>query len=199
MINMVKMPDELVGSLIQHKETEEIKRVIRDDGENGLHISPPEHPSEMRPISRDAFRSDWVLYKTVGQQLREEGDQSAKEEPFRGEHARLGTVVRGLSLESQTQMPSVDSRHGVDEMTREDRQKFGALSADPFEGRAEPTPRGEEADELVATKAADVTFSGQPVGGNEEPAELFEEDRADDGAAEEEAPLPKTRSTKKSK
>jgi hypothetical protein len=185
-------PDDLANSLIMHKESGDIKRVVRDDGENGLHISPPESPTAMKPITREEFRNDWELYQTVNDQLKEEG-RPEKDQPFRGKYEEHRSVVKGLDLSSQTQMPTVDSRNGVDDMN-EDRQKFGALSRDPFGGRAVPTPRGEGADEYVATEATDVTFSGQPVGGNEEPAELLEEDRTDDSAADEaEAPKGKSK------
>ena len=196
-MTVARMPDTLLNSLIRNKESGEVKRVIRDDGENGLHISPVDSPVMMRPISRDDFRKNWVLHQTVSDQLKEDS-RTETERPFRNEHAVDGTVVRKVDIASQTQMPTIDSRFGVDDMDRDsERKRFGSLARRPFEGRAVPTDRGDGVEDYISTEATDATFSGQPVGGNEEPAELFEEERADPDAAEADSPLPKKTSRKK--
>lgn len=170
------MPDKLINSLIKHSDGT-VQRVIRDDGENGLHISPPNNPVDMRPITRDEFRNEWQLYKTVSDQLADERrGESDEEQPFRGRDAKSGTVVESVDLTSQRRLPSIDSRNGVDTNMSQNRINEGF---DPFEGRTTATPRGEDVEEFVATEAADVTFSGEPVGGNEEPAELQDPARTD--------------------
>lgn len=76
------MPDSLVNSLIVHKRSGMVKRVIRDDGENGLWISHPAQSSAMHKISRDEFRSIWDVQSTAAQQ---EGTKSVydKGNPYR--------------------------------------------------------------------------------------------------------------------
>lgn len=172
------MPDSLVNSLIRHSDGT-VQRVIRDDGENGLHISPPNNPVAMRPITREEFRNDWELHQTVSDQLTSEGrEDSDKEQSFRGRNAKSGTVVESVDLTSQRRLPSIDSRNGVNTNMSQNRTFEGF---DPFEGRTSPTERlsGEELEDYLATEATDVTFSGEPVGGNEEPAELQDPARTD--------------------
>jgi hypothetical protein len=165
------MPDSLVNTLIRHKDGT-VKRVVRDDGPNGLRVSPPENPVAMRPVSRDEFESDWELHQTVEEQLKENAPGvEDRERPFRGQYAQHKV---GADLSSQVTLPSVDSRNGVDTMTDSDERQAN----DPFGGRATPSKR-EDAEEYTRNEPADETFSGEPVGGNEEPAELFEEERAD--------------------
>lgn len=174
-----EIPDTFRNSLVKHKTTGEIKRVVRDDGENGLHLSPPDNPPLMRPITRDEFREEWELFQTVEEQLAEERSRPEKEEPFRNGDE---TVVTGVDLSSQVTLPSIDSRNGV--IMTDGTQLHGALATDPFAGRTTPTarPSAEEVADFIAQNPKDSTFSGQPVGGNEEPAETFEADRADDDA-----------------
>lgn len=62
------MPDNLGNSLIRQKRSGALKRVIRDDGENGLWISHPADPANMHRISRDEFRQTWAVEKTAAQQ-----------------------------------------------------------------------------------------------------------------------------------
>lgn len=71
------MPDSLVNSLIVHKRSGMTKRVIRDDGENGLWISHPAQASTMHRISRDEFRAVWDVKSSSAQQ---EGSKSVYEQ-----------------------------------------------------------------------------------------------------------------------
>lgn len=173
------MPDSLVNSLIKHRDGA-IKRVVRDDGENGLQISPPEAPALMRPITREAFQNEWQLFMTVSDQLKDTTPGVAEvNRPFRNGDEKSRVV--GVDLSSQMTLPSIDSRNGVNEM-QERAQKFGNMAGDPFEGRttASHRPQGDELEQTLKTPLPDVTFSGEPVGGNEMPAASLEEDRADD-------------------
>lgn len=197
------MPDKMVNSLIRQKGSGLIRRVIRDDGENGLHISDPVAPANMYPITRDQFRDEWELHATVEQQLQEVKVLPEKEQPFLDEPEEYR--VEGVNLTSQMRLPSVDSRNGVDMARDENSQLFGALGRDPFFGRTTDTAPP-DADAITSQNPADTTFSGGPVGGNEEPAEMFEQERADDDgmadlppAPEEEAPADKSpaKTTKK--
>ena len=187
-MNRANMPDKLVNSLIKQKGSGEVRRVIRDDGENGLYISDPEAPANMYPITRDEFRDDWNLYATVEDQLKEEKVLRDPEQPFLDEPE---SVVEGVNLTSQVRLPGVDSRNGVDMARDEASQLFGALGRDPFFGRTTDTEKP-DADAATKLNPADATLTGGPVGGNEEPASTLEEDRADDdGMAPSGAPKAK--------
>ena len=184
------MPDNLVNSLFRHKDGT-IKRVIRDDGENGVFLSPPKDPVQMKPISREEFRNEWSLHQTVEAQLSEEGERPTKDESFLDGDEGSRTVVKGVNLTDQRVLPSIDSRFGVNEPMAQ--RQTGTLPNDPFGDRAELTER-EVPD--ISKPLTDATFSNEPVGGNEESVDALEQQRADDdgmAGTEEESAAPKSR------
>ena len=65
-------PDNLVNSLIVNKDGQ-VKRVIRDDGDNGLWVSHPAIPNQMERLTREAYRESWGLYQSSAVQ---EGSKS---------------------------------------------------------------------------------------------------------------------------
>jgi hypothetical protein len=177
------LPDNLVNSLIRHKDGT-VKRVIRDDGENGLFIAPPNEPVMMKPISRQEFRDEWSLHQTVEAQLSEEEKRPDKDDSFRNGNEKPNVVVQGVNLTDQRTLPTVDSRFGVDETMPQ--RSTGELPADPFGDRAEPTSRDVPD---ISKPLTDATFSNEPVGGNEESVDALEPERVDPDATDD-GPLP---------
>lgn len=155
-------PDNLVGSLIAHKPGGAVRKVIRDDGENGLWISHPAFPAQMYKIPREEYRTDWSFYKYETQIDKSElggftfDDSKAFDRNVNLNHRAETTVAE----EEKSDMPR------------------------------ELTDRQAMADEILNHKPEDVTFSGTPVAGNEEPADTFEEDRGDEDAAAMAEPAP---------
>lgn len=182
-MNQQLVPDNLVNSLIRHSDGT-VKRVIRDDGENGLFIAPPNEPVLMNPISRQEFRDEWSLHQTVEAQLAEEVQRPDKDDSFRNGNEKPRSVVKGVNLTDQRTLPTVDSRFGVDETMPQ--RSTGELPNDPFGDRAEATSRDVPD---ISKPLTDATFSNEPVGGNEESVDALELDREDPDATDE-GPLP---------
>lgn len=160
--NQHPVPSNLVGSLIAHKPGGAVRKVIRDDGDNGLWISHPGNPSSMYFIPREEYRNDWVFHKFEGQITREDLEGHS----FDDAHSLKGGEYN-LNLREKTTVAEQEATP----MPREE------------------TDRQAMADEILNKRPADETLTGHPVGANEEPADTFEEDRAatEDAADEAEA------------
>ena len=156
-------PDSLVNSLIVHLPGGGVRRVIRDDGENGVWISHPDHPNQMHKISREEFRTSWKLHKTESQQ--EKQDLSYTFDNAYKESNVVMNLQDTMRLPKETREPMSEINPRAEATDRE-AMKEAALEDEPL---------------------ADVTSDGDPVGGNEEPLGAFDPLRTDDpdAAAEE--------------
>lgn len=163
---MSEYPDSLVNSLIAHLPGGALRRVVRDDGENGLWISHPDHPNRMYRIDRAEFRSTWRLYKTEGQQTNSDIGNSFDS---RKESKVFLNEQELLNLPKETKEPMANSEERRVPTDRE------ALKREIL------------GDDLEGGGLADVTSDGDPVGANEEPLAAFDPERTDDpeAAAEE--------------
>jgi hypothetical protein len=154
----IPVPDNLAGHLIRQKRSGAVRSVVRDDGENGLWISHPAFTSQMYHIKRGEYRSAWEFYKFDAQIT----DEDLQGNSFDGRKAYQADV--NLDHQAETHV----SEQETQDMSREE------------------TDREAMKEEILGKNPADTTFDGDPVGANEEPAEMLEEDRKDPDASEEE-------------
>jgi hypothetical protein len=169
------VPRNLAGSLILHKPGGARRVVVRDDGDNGLWISHPGDSASMYFITRAEYDRDWVFEKHEGMITREE--------------------MGGRTFDDRKgpEQQDVDLNH---------RNKTVVAEQETTDMPSEPTDREAMAREILDKTPIDATTSGRPVGANEEPANMAEEDRMDadaEAAKAEEAKAAPRRSRKSAK
>jgi hypothetical protein len=166
----MQQPDHLRNALIRMRNGSGLRRVIRDDGANGLWISNPNSPAEMYHITREEFDNTWELDKSGDQQTTE--DLSGVKWGQYGKPAEQVVMNRMQNVNSPTvEVTEVANR--LDELAA---------------ANMEITDREAMKREILGKPVLDATFSGDPVGGNEEPITALEEDRGGDvDAAEDRA------------
>lgn len=138
-----------------------LRRVIRDDGPNGVWISPPESPANMRQISRAEFDEHWELVKA--------GDRQGTQDLSNVKWGRMGQPTEQVTMNA---MQTVNTPR-IEVTPVEPRKNEG------FDGgRSEETDREAMKREILGSPVLDADFSGDPVAANEEPISTFEADRA---------------------
>lgn len=143
------------------KNGQGLRRVIRDDGANGVWISPPESPANMRQISRSEFDEKWEVVKG--------GDNQGTEDLSNIKWGRMGQPAGNVTLNG---MQTINSpRIEVTPMEARKNEGFDG-------GRSEETDREAIKREILGSPVLDADFSGDPVAANEESVSTFEEDRA---------------------
>lgn len=159
----MNQPDNLKNALIRTRNGDGLRRVIRDDGQNGLWISNPNNPATMYQISRDEFDSNWELEKS--------GDQQNTHDISGTKWGRMGQPTEQVTMNG---MQSINTpRIEVNPVAEEARKNEG------FDGgRSEETDREAYKREILGSPVLDADFSGDPVAANEESVSTFEPDRA---------------------
>jgi hypothetical protein len=155
----------LLNALIRRKNGQGLRRVVRDDGLDGLQIANPnEGTATMRPLSLEEFQSDWEVVRT--------GDQQSTEDISRTIFGSAKPPVREVRMNTQ-------------EFTNQFTSEVNPMAEEPrlttaFESRSEDTDREAMKREILGMPAIDAQSDGQPVAANEDPISTMEEDRMDD-------------------
>jgi hypothetical protein len=157
----MNQPDTLKNSLIRMRRGQGQRRVIRDDGANGLWISHPTNPAQMYQISRDEFDSNWEIEKS--------GDQQNTQDLSNVKWGRMGQPTENIRMNS---IETINTPR-IEVKPVEPRKNEG------FDGgRSEETDREAMKQEILGQPVLDADFSGDPVAANEESVSTFEPDRA---------------------
>lgn len=161
-------PDTLRNALIRMKNGQGLRRVIRDDGPNGLHIANPnESVANTKFITRAEYDSEWELVKS--------GDQQNTED--------ISSTIYG-----SVRPPTVEVRMNKQEFTNQFTSEVNPMADEPrlnesFAARTEDTDREAMKEEILSKPLIDAQADGQPVAANEMPISTMEEDRTDEDAA----------------
>ena len=166
---MTSGPDRLNNALVRMRNGQGLRRVVRDDGQNGLWVSPPDSPAQMRPISREEFDAHWEVVKS--------GDQQQTEDIARTIYGRDTAPERSVVMNIQD---------ATNRVVREETPVSEARKNEGFDGgRSELTDRDAIVREILGDPVVDATFSGEPTAANEEPISTFEEDRGEGTTSED--------------
>lgn len=162
-------PDTLRNALIRMKNGQGLRRVIRDDGLNGLHIANPNEVANTKFLSREEFDSEWELVKS--------GDEQSTEDISR-------------TIFGSDKPPTAEVRMNKQEFTNQFTTEVTPMAEEPrlndaFAQRSENTDREAMVREIMGEPVLDATFSGEPVAANEESLSTLEEDRGGDVEAAE--------------
>ena len=169
----MNQPDTLKNALVRMRNGQGLRRVVRDDGANGVWISPPESPANMRQITRSEFDEKWEVVKA--------GDQQRVEDLSNVKYGRVGQPTEQVTM---NRIQAINTpRIEVTEVEARKNEGFDG-------GRSEETDREAMKREILGSPVLDADFSGDPTAANEEPVSTFEPDRA---ASEADAEAAKAR------
>lgn len=158
----MNQPDSLKNALVRMINGQGQRRVIRDDGPNGLWISNPNNPATMYHITREEFDTSWELEKS--------GDQQDTQDISGTKWGRMGQPTEQVAMNA---VQSINTPR-IEVTPVEDARK-----GDAFEARSEITDREAYKREILERPVLDADFSGDPTAANEEPISTFEADRAE--------------------
>lgn len=161
-------PDDLRNALIRRINGQGLRRIIRDDGNNGLWISHPDSPAQMYSITRQEFDEAWELATPAHLQ----GTKVLSDTRYGKDGPPVESVI--MNIQDTTNLPLIEE---------EPMAKLG----DAFAERTEDTDREALRREILEQPVTDASFSGEPVAANEMPATAFEESRAESSTDAEEA------------
>lgn len=157
----MKQPDHLRNALVRMRNGEGLRRVIRDDGPNGVWISNPNNPATMYQLSREEFEANWEVEKS--------GDTQNTQDLSNVKWGRMGQPTESVTM---NRIQNINSPRI--EVTPVEARKNEGFDG----GRSEETDREAMKREILGQPVLDADFSGDPVAANEEPVSTFEADRA---------------------
>lgn len=158
----MNQPDHLRNALIRMRNGNGQRRVIRDDGANGLWISNPNNPSQMYHIEREEFDANWEVEKS--------GDQQNTQDISDVKWGRMGQPTEEVTM---NRMQKINTPR-IEVTPMADPRKNEGFDG----GRSEETDREAMKREILGSPVLDADFSGDPVAANEESVSTFEPDRA---------------------
>jgi hypothetical protein len=117
----------------------------------------------MRQISRDEYEANWEVERS--------GDQQSTQVLSDTKWGRMGQPTENVVMNGMQNVNTFTA-----EVTPMEPRKNEGFDG----GRSEETDREAMKREILGEPVLDATFSGEPVGGNEEPISTLEEDRGAD-------------------